>query len=1018
MTLDTTSQFPASLDSLTDPDGTTLMNATNYEHAELHQLENDAIENLQAKVGVDSSSVTTSIDYLLTSTSSVDPGHLHSVTSIVQYVKTIVTDSGSAEPTATTINMLGGEGIDTSGSGITVTIAGEDASTSNKGVASFSSSHFSVSSGAVSLVANGIDDTLIDWGTGTNQVSAVDMPIADAGSHYTGTEVETALQEIGAAADAHSMNGFETRSDSTLAWNNGTRVLTLASTGTTYYWIEAIRYSFASGADETITISDATGLHLIYLDSTPALQEIVNPSEAQVDDAIQNKCLVAMIYYNTTVSYDTGYVVADERHGTVMSPETHHWIHNNVGAAYKSGFAISAYTLDTATDAAVSYDLSDGELCDEDLEHDIENGTAANQYEQVLQGDAEVPVLMKLADGSWVEQAASTLPYVVDGSKDLQYMDTDNSWTQTTLGNSKFMLMWIVATNDWQYPIKAIQGSQEYNTEARARAGADTEIIDWGTLPSAEFVVLYQQIMKQANGTNVNGKIVDIIDFRFSKITGSSATAQDHGSLSGLSDDDHAQYLLVDGTRGVEASAPALIFKDTDCTDSDINAQILVAATDTGTGAEDVDVTFGQQVAGNLTTFLTSDADGSLTIGQSSQAVVFNSSAVTGVTTLTMAGDLTLSAGAARSIAVATDNTEGDALSIVSGSGGTGDVNGGALNLTGGAAGSGGANTGGSVTIAGGVDAGVDTGGSVTINGGAGDTNGSVNLGASNTALVTVGIDLQMADDKKVYLGTDQDAYVKYDETTNNVVEPGGNWPGWVAADETWTYASADAPSYTFTISSFDATTKYSAGMKVRLDQTTDGTKYYIITKVVYDNPGSTITVYAGTDYDLDNETISNPFYSTQRAPLDFPLDPDKWTIETNDSDNESQSNPTQNQWYNLGTITIDIPIGIWYVDYQACLGMYDNDSPESTSASMTLSTANNTESDIDWTSKGVLDAEHSAGGTKLEARVACARNKIIDISTKDTYYLNARTVTANQDQVFFRGDQSPTIIRAKSAYL
>lgn len=39
------------------------------------------INNLEAKVGIDSSAVTTSLDYLLKSSSSVDPGHLHTVLS-------------------------------------------------------------------------------------------------------------------------------------------------------------------------------------------------------------------------------------------------------------------------------------------------------------------------------------------------------------------------------------------------------------------------------------------------------------------------------------------------------------------------------------------------------------------------------------------------------------------------------------------------------------------------------------------------------------------------------------------------------------------------------------------------------------------------------------------------------------------------------------------------------------------------------------------------------------------------
>ena len=70
----------------------------------------------------------------------------------------VTSDSGTIDIDldSETLTIAGGEGIDTSASGTTVTIAGEEASTSNKGVASFSSDNFSVSSGAVTIKDAGV----------------------------------------------------------------------------------------------------------------------------------------------------------------------------------------------------------------------------------------------------------------------------------------------------------------------------------------------------------------------------------------------------------------------------------------------------------------------------------------------------------------------------------------------------------------------------------------------------------------------------------------------------------------------------------------------------------------------------------------------------------------------------------------------------------------------------------------------------------------------------------------------
>jgi len=71
----------------------------------------------------------------------------------------VTTDSGNQDiDLGDTLTVSGGEGIDTSQSGDTLTITAELATSANKGVASFSSVNFLVSSGAVTV-------TTIDGGT-------------------------------------------------------------------------------------------------------------------------------------------------------------------------------------------------------------------------------------------------------------------------------------------------------------------------------------------------------------------------------------------------------------------------------------------------------------------------------------------------------------------------------------------------------------------------------------------------------------------------------------------------------------------------------------------------------------------------------------------------------------------------------------------------------------------------------------------------------------------------------------
>lgn len=145
----------------------------------------------------------------------------------------------------------------------------------------------------------------------------------------------------------------------------------------------------------------------------------------------------------------------------------------------------------------------------------------------------------------------------------------DNAGTLTTMTNNRWAVLWFYLEPDDH--VVMIYGINQYVTEAQAEDESVPSVIP--NRLSATGKLIGRFIFQKSDDTATVQSTFDTV------FTGSGVT--DHGNLAGLTDDDHTQYLLTDGSRALTGDWNVGAF---DITAVDINATNLTDGTATLSG--------------------------------------------------------------------------------------------------------------------------------------------------------------------------------------------------------------------------------------------------------------------------------------------------------------------------------------------------------------------------------------------------------------------------------------------------
>ena len=340
-----------------------------------------------------------------------------------------------------------------------------------------------------------------------NTASYFRMPITESNNaiYYGNERLTMAAQTLNPA-------GFPNKIDSTLTYDSSSHVVAISGSNFKVYCFGKEYIKNTEGI--TITSPTKGQIYYIYYDANAILQQ--STLEWGFTIGVTSICT---IYLNGN---DGAGFISDERHGIIMDSATHEFIHDTIGPRYASGF-----TLTTTTASVGKYTISAGEWYDDDNAYNILTTTTSS--------------LMAYYSGSMIVSTTETSSIWNGGTK---YYNNVTLGTLVSYTGNNAGCYYIYAINGYSNKFITIYGQRVDTSVANARNNNTPDTLVFGNFPFKEAKLLYRVIVAGNTG------ISEATDYRTAQYAGSTFTPTSHGSLTGLTIDDHQQYLLLAGRTG------------------------------------------------------------------------------------------------------------------------------------------------------------------------------------------------------------------------------------------------------------------------------------------------------------------------------------------------------------------------------------------------------------------------------------------------------------------------------------